>query len=142
MSANTAVLLTNLGTPDHLERASIKRFLGEFLSDPLVVPLPRLLWLPLLYGIILPLRISKTLQAYSRVWGEDGSPLLTYANKQRTALQKKLFEQAHVELAMRYGNPSYLSVLRLLRNAGIDKLVVLPLYPQYSVTTTSTSYST
>jgi ferrochelatase len=140
MPANNAVLLTNLGTPDRLERASIKRFLREFLSDPLVVRLPRLLWLPLLYGIILPLRSGKTLQAYSRVWGEEGSPLLAYANKQRSALQEKLFEQAHVELAMRYGNPSYPSVLRLLRDAGVDKLVVLPLYPQYSVTTTATSY--
>jgi ferrochelatase len=140
MSANTGVLLTNLGTPDHLERASIKRFLREFLSDPLVVRLPRLFWLPLLYGIILPLRSGKTLQAYSRIWGEDGSPLLVHSNKQRIALQQKLSEQAHVELAMRYGNPSYLSVLRLLRNAGIDKLVVLPLYPQYSLTTTATSY--
>jgi ferrochelatase len=140
MPANTAVLLTNLGTPDRLERASIKRFLREFLSDPLVVRLPRALWLPLLYGIILPLRSGKTLQAYSRVWGEEGSPLLAYANRQRNALQEKLFEQAHVELAMRYGNPSYPSVLRLLRDAGVDKLVVLPLYPQYSVTTTATSY--
>ena len=140
MPANTAILLTNLGTPDRLERASIKRFLREFLSDPLVVRLPRLLWLPLLYGVILPLRSGKTLQAYSRVWGEEGSPLLAYANRQRNALQEKLFEQAHVELAMRYGNPSYPSVLRLLRDAGVDKLVVLPLYPQYSVTTTATSY--
>jgi len=140
MPANTAVLLTNLGTPDRLERASIKRFLREFLSDPLVVRLPRLLWLPLLYGIILPLRSGKTLQAYSRVWGEEGSPLLAYANKQRNALQEKLFGQAHVELAMRYGNPSYPSVLRLLRDAGVERLVVLPLYPQYSVTTTATSY--
>ena len=140
MPANTAILLTNLGTPDRLERASIKRFLREFLSDPLVIRLPRALWLPLLYGIILPLRSGKTLQAYSRVWGEAGSPLLAYANRQRNALQEKLFEQAHVELAMRYGNPSYPSVLRLLRDAGVDKLVVLPLYPQYSVTTTATSY--
>ena len=140
MSANTAVLLTNLGTPDHLGRASIQRFLREFLSDPLVVRLPRLFWLPLLYGIILPLRSGKTLRAYSRIWGEGGSPLLVFANKQRNALQQKLLERAHVELAMRYGNPSYLSVLRLLRDAGVDKLVVLPLYPQYSVTTTATSY--
>jgi ferrochelatase len=90
--------------------------------------------------MILPLRSGKTLQAYGRVWREEGSPLLVYANKQRNALQQKLFEQAHVELAMRYGNPSYPSVLRLLRDAGVDKLVVLPLYPQYSVTTTATSY--
>jgi ferrochelatase len=140
MPAKTAVLLTNLGTPDALERASVKRFLKEFLSDPLVVRLPRVFWLPLLYGIILPLRSGKTLQAYSRVWSEAGSPLMAYSNKQRDALQQKLFEQAHVELAMRYGNPSYESVLRLLRDAGVEKLVVLPLYPQYSVTTTATSY--
>ena len=140
MPANTAVLLTNLGTPDQLERASVKRFLKEFLSDPLVVRLPRVFWLPLLYCIILPLRSGKTLQAYSRVWSEAGSPLMAYSNKQRDALQQKLFEQAHVELAMRYGNPSYESVLRLLRDAGVEKLVVLPLYPQYSVTTTATSY--
>jgi ferrochelatase len=140
MPAKTAVLLTNLGTPDQLERASVKRFLKEFLSDPLVVRLPRIFWLPLLYGIILPLRSGKTLQAYSRVWSESGSPLMDYSNKQRAALQQKLFEQAHVELAMRYGNPSYPSVLRLLRDAGVEKLVVLPLYPQYSVTTTATSY--
>jgi ferrochelatase len=140
MPASTAVILTNLGTPDTLELASVKRFLREFLSDPLVVRLPRLLWLPLLHGVILPLRSPKTLQAYSRVWGEDGSPLLAHANRQRAALQEKLFEQAHVELAMRYGNPSFTSTLRLLRDAGIERLVVLPLYPQYSVTTTATSY--
>lgn len=140
MPANTAVILTNLGTPDTLELGSVKRFLREFLSDPLVVRLPRLLWLPLLYGVILPLRSPKTLRAYGRVWGESGSPLLAYADKQRQALQQKLLEQAHVELAMRYGNPSYVSVLRLLRNAGVERLIVLPLYPQYSVTTTATSY--
>ena len=140
MPAKTAVLLTNLGTPDSLELGSVKRFLREFLSDPLVVRLPRLLWLPLLHGVIVPLRSPKTLQAYGRVWREAGSPLLDIANRQRQALQQKLFEQAHVELAMRYGNPGYNSVLRLLRNAGVERLVVLPLYPQYSVTTTATSY--
>ncbi len=140
MPSRTAVLLTNLGTPDTLERSSVKRFLREFLSDPLVVRLPRIFWLALLHGIILPLRSGKTLQAYSRVWSEEGSPLLAYSNRQRAALQQKLLEQAHVDLAMRYGNPSYPSVLRLLRDAGVEKLVVLPLYPQYSVTTTATSY--
>ncbi len=141
MPANTAVLLTNLGTPDRLERVSIKRFLREFLSDPLVVRLPRLLWLPLLYGIVLPLRSGKTLQAYRRVWSEEGSPLLVCANRQKEALQEKLLARAQVALAMRYGNPSFLSALRRLRDSGVDKLVVLPLYPQYSVTTTATSYT-
>ncbi|HKJ52924.1 MAG TPA: ferrochelatase [Gammaproteobacteria bacterium] len=140
MAATTAVLLTNLGTPDRLERGAVKEFLREFLSDPLVVRLPRAFWLPLLHGIILPLRSGRTLEAYSRVWREDGSPLLAYANRQRAALQDLLLERAHVELAMRYGNPSYPSVLRPLRDAGVGRLVVLPLYPQYSVTTTATSY--
>ena len=140
MSARTAVLLTNLGTPDQLDRDAVKRFLREFLSDPLVVRLPRALWLPLLHGIILPLRSGRTLEAYRRVWSDAGSPLLAIASRQREALQSRLLERAHVELAMRYGNPSFPSVLRLLRDAGIERLVVLPLYPQYSVTTTATSY--
>ncbi len=140
MSATTAVLLTNLGTPDRLERAAVKRFLREFLSDPLVVRLPRAFWLPLLHGIILPLRSPKTLEAYRRVWGEDGSPLLTYAYRQQAGLQRLLQDSARVELAMRYGNPSFASVLAPLPGAGVDKLVVLPLYPQYSVTTTATTY--
>ena len=140
MSAKTAVLLSNLGTPDTLERDAVKRFLREFLSDPLVVRLPRIFWLPLLHGIILPLRSGRTLEAYSRVWSDDGSPLLAFARRQRDALQQQLFERAHIDLAMRYGNPSYLEKLRLLHQAGVEKLVVLPLYPQYSVTTTATSY--
>ena len=140
MAAATAVLLTNLGTPDRLERAAVKRFLREFLSDPLVVRLPRAFWLPLLNGVILPLRSPKTLEAYRRVWTPEGSPLLSIANRQREALQQKLAQTARVELAMRYGNPSFESVLRALRDAGVERLVVLPLYPQYSVTTTATSY--
>jgi len=140
MPATTAVVLTNLGMPDRLERAAVRQFLREFLSDPLVVRLPRAFWLPLLHGIILPLRSGRTLEAYRRVWRDDGSPLLAFANRQREALQQLMLERAHVELAMRYGNPSFPSVLRLLRDAGVGKLVVLPLYPQYSVTTTATSY--
>ena len=140
MSQSTAVLLTNLGTPDRLDRTAVKEFLREFLSDPLVVRLPRIFWLPLLYGIILPLRSGRTLEAYSRVWSEDGSPLLAFAKRQRDALREKLPEAVRVELMMRYGNPSYASILQPLRDAGIEKLVVLPLYPQYSVTTTATSY--
>ncbi len=105
-----------------------------------MVRLPRFLWLPLLYGVILPLRSPKTLKAYARVWSDQGSPLLAFAKRQRDALQQMLFERVHVELAMRYGNPSFISVLRLLQTAGVDRLIVLPLYPQYSVTTTATSY--
>ena len=139
MSVRTAVLLTNLGTPDRLEVPSVKRFLKEFLSDPMVVNLPRWFWLPLLNGIILPLRSPKTLEGYRRVWTDQGSPLLAISKRQREALQQALLEQAHVDLAMRYGNPSFLSVLRLLRDAAIQRIVVLPLYPQFSETTTATS---
>ncbi len=139
MSARTAVLLTNLGTPDRLEVSSVKRFLREFLSDPMGVNLPRWFWLPLLNGIILPLRSPKTLEGYRRVWTDQGSPLLAISKRQREALQKVLLEQAHVELAMRYGNPSFMSVLRLLRDAGVNRIVMLPLYPQFSETTTATS---
>ncbi len=140
MSATTAVLLTNLGTPERLERAAVRRFLREFLSDPLVGRLPRDFGLPLLYGISLPVRRGRTLAAYRRVWSEQGSPLLAFSGSQRAALQQMLGDRARVELAMRYGNPSFAAVLAPLRDAGIGKLVVLPLYPQYSVTTTATSY--
>ncbi|MEM7562511.1 MAG: ferrochelatase [Pseudomonadota bacterium] len=139
MSVRTAVLLTNLGTPDRLEVSSVKKFLREFLSDPMVVNLPRLFWLPLLNGIILPLRSPKTLEGYKRVWTDDGSPLMAISKRQRESLQQALLEQAHVELAMRYGNPSFISVLRLLRDAGINRIIMLPLYPQFSETTTATS---
>ena len=102
--------------------------------------LPRLLWYPILYGIILPIRSGRTLEAYGRVWGDDGSPIMAISQRQQAALQQRLGDSVRVALAMRYGNPSYSDVLRELQSAGIEKLVVLPLYPQYSVTTTATSY--
>ena len=138
MATDSAVLLTNLGTPDALDRAAVKRFLGEFLSDPLVVRLPRLFWLPLLHGVILPIRSGKTLAAYRRIWGDEGSPLLHFSTLQRDALRRKLGKDQRVEIAMRYGNPSFPEVLEALRDGGIERLLVLPLYPQYSVTTTAT----
>ena len=140
MSDKVAVLLTNLGTPDRLERDAVKRFLGEFLFDPLVVRLPRVLWYPILYGIILPIRSGRTLEAYRRVWADEGSPIMAISSQQQAALQHRLGDSFTVALAMRYGNPSYAKVLAELQSQGIEKLVVLPLYPQYSVTTTATSY--
>lgn len=139
MSVKVAVLLTNLGTPDRLDRAAVKQFLGEFLSDPLVVNLPRIFWLPLLHGIILPLRSGNTLQGYQRVWRNDGSPLLAHSLHQAEALQSALGDSTRVALAMRYGNPSYPKVLEDLLVGGVEKLIVLPLYPQFSRTTTETS---
>ncbi len=140
MPPNTAILLTNLGTPDALDKASVKRFLKQFLSDPRVVEIPRPIWWLILNGIILPVRSSKTLQAYSRIWGEKNSPLLTYTQKQKSALQALLGENIKVDMAMRYGNPSFESVVETLLKDGIERFVVLPLYPQNSATTTATSF--
>jgi ferrochelatase len=140
MSSKTAVLLTNLGTPDRLDRAAVKRFLKQFLSDRRVVEIPRLTWWLILNGIILPFRSGKTLQGYQRIWSEDGSPLMAYALRQQSALQQKLGSEVAVELAMRYGNPSFDSVVGKLMESGFSRLIVLPLYPQNSATTTATTF--
>lgn len=140
MSSKTAVLITNLGTPEALDRDSVKRFLKQFLSDTRVVEIPRPVWWLILNGIILPIRSGKTLQAYSRIWGEDGSPLLAYSQKQQIALQAMLGEDVTVALAMRYGKPGFESVVNDLLKSGFNRLVVLPLYPQNSATTTATSF--
>ncbi len=140
MPPKTAILITNLGTPEALDKTSIKRFLKQFLSDPRVVEMPRAVWWLILNGIILPLRSGKTLQAYTRIWGENGSPLLTYTQKQQIALQDLLGEGVKVGMAMRYGNPSFETVVETLLKDGIKRIVVLPLYPQNSATTTATSF--
>ncbi|MCH8106453.1 MAG: ferrochelatase [Proteobacteria bacterium] len=140
MPAKTAVLLTNLGTPETLSRASVKRFLNQFLSDPRVVEIPRLPWWLLLNGIILPLRSGKTLQGYERIWTDAGSPLMAYALRQQSALQQKLGNDITVVLAMRYGNPSFETVVGKLMESGLGRLIVLPLYPQNSATTTATTF--
>jgi len=140
MPAKTAVLLTNLGTPDALDKASVKRFLKQFLSDTRVVEIPRAVWWFILNGIILPIRSGKTLQGYQRIWGDSGSPLLAISIQQQAALQKLLGDEVTVALAMRYGNPSFKPVLEALLKDGIRRLVVLPLYPQNSATTTATSF--
>ena len=140
MPAKTAVLLTNLGTPETLSRASVKRFLNQFLSDPRVVEIPRLPWWLLLNGIILPLRSGKTLQGYERIWTDAGSPLMAYALRQQSALQQKLGNDIPVALAMRYGNPSFETVVGKLMESGLGRLIVLPLYPQNSATTTATTF--
>ncbi|MCH8177655.1 MAG: ferrochelatase, partial [Proteobacteria bacterium] len=99
MPAKTAVLLNNLGTPDTLSKASVKRFLKQFLSDPRVVEIPRIPWWLILNLIILPFRSPKSLRAYQRIWTDDGSPLLAYSRKQQSALQQKLGDEAQVALA-------------------------------------------
>ncbi len=140
MPLKTAVLLSNLGTPDSLERSAVRRFLKQFLSDRRVVEMPRLPWWLILNGIILPMRSGKTLQAYQRIWTDHGSPLMAYSLRQQSALQEKLGSTVPVALAMRYGNPSFKTVVGKLMQSGLERLIVLPLYPQNSATTTATTF--
>ena len=136
----TAVLLCNLGTPDAPDAASVRRYLGEFLADPRVVEIPRLVWLPILHGIILRTRPAKSARKYATVWTPEGSPLRVWTVRQAQRLAER-FEAAGsdviVRWAMRYGTPSVASVLDELKAAGATRILVVPLYPQYSGTTTA-----
>ncbi|MFV8818468.1 ferrochelatase [Haliea sp. E17] len=130
------VLLANLGTPDAAERGALRRFLKQFLSDPRVVEAPRLLWWFILNGFILNFRPGRSARAYQRVWTEQGSPLLVYtrdqANALRATLQERYGEELLVEFAMRYGSPSIDQVVDGMLEQGVTRLLVIPLYPQYS----------
>jgi ferrochelatase len=136
----TAVLLCNLGTPDEPTPSAVRRYLAQFLADPRVVEIPRALWLPLLYGVILPLRSAKSAAKYATIWTPEGSPLKVWTERQAKRLQGWLGEHGHrvrVAYAMRYGNPSIASQLDALADAGADRILVLTAYPQYSGTTTA-----
>ena len=139
------VLLVNLGTPDDTSTPSVRRYLKQFLSDPRVVEVPRALWWLILNGVILRIRPSRTAEAYKSVWDEEtGSPLLDIAKKQTEAIRHALPDyisgQTTVALAMRYGNPSVESALAELREANVRRLIVLPLYPQYSGSTVASVF--
>lgn len=138
------VLLTNLGTPDEPKTGALRRYLKEFLSDPRVVETPRLLWWCILNLVILNIRPSRSAKAYQTVWTDQGSPLLFHTKAQAEKVRAKLTEQygddVVVEFAMRYGNPSVDSVIDNMMKQGVTKLVVLPLYPQYSATTTASTF--
>jgi len=142
--ASTGILLTNLGTPGAPTKAALRTYLKEFLWDPRVVEQPRWLWWLVLNGIILNFRPAKSAAAYQKVWTEHGSPLLAIGQKQREALQQSLQttlgDSIHVELAMRYGNPSIKSGLETLREKNCRTIIILPLYPQYSATTTGSTF--
>jgi ferrochelatase len=141
------VLLVNLGTPDAPTAPAVRRYLAEFLSDPRVVEIPRIVWLPLLYGVILRTRPAQSARKYAQIWGSDGSPLLSHSVKQRTLVAGYLGQRQKdagraedgvaVELAMRYGNPDVPGALERLRAAGADRILVVPLYPQYSASATA-----
>ncbi len=139
MSAKTGVLLVNLGTPDAPTPEAVRRYLAEFLSDRRVVDIPRLLWWPILYGIVLRTRPAKSAEAYAQVWTEAGSPLAAITAKQAVKLRDRLGETATVVHAMRYGNPSIARGLEALRRAGCERVLVVPLYPQYSGATNASA---
>jgi len=140
LPSTTAIVLVNLGTPDAPTPAALRRYLGEFLADPRVVEIPRLVWWPILHGVILRVRPARSAKKYASIWTPEGSPLQAWTRKQATLLRGYLGERGHrvdVRHAMRYGNPSVASVLDELKAAGATRILVLPLYPQYAASTTA-----
>ena len=141
----TGVLITNLGTPDSCRPGDVRRYLKEFLWDPRVVKIPRAVWWLVLHLAVLTTRPRKSARAYQKIWRKDGSPLLVISRQQQQKLQRKLAQGSgansiKVELGMRYGNPSIAAAIANLQSAGARKLLVLPLYPQYSATTTASAF--
>lgn len=138
------VLITNLGTPDDPTPAALRRYLKEFLWDPRVVEVPRPLWWCILNGIILNIRPRRSAAAYREVWTDEGSPLMLHTREQarqlRERLQAEFGGRVMVEFAMRYGNPSISSVIDRMQQSGVRRLLVLPLYPQYSGATTASTF--
>jgi ferrochelatase len=138
------ILLTNVGTPEGPEISAVRRFLREFLGDRRIVDYPRWLWLPLLHGIILRVRPPRSAQLYRSIWTEEGSPLKiimeSIAEKLESLLITSTEQPVVVEIGMRYGKPSIAAALENLRAADVQKIFVFPLYPQYSGTTTGTSF--
>ena len=137
-SGRIGVLLCNLGTPDSAEPKAVKRYLREFLSDKRVVEIPAIAWQPILRGIILNTRPKKSAHAYSQVWTEEGSPLAVITRDQAEAMQKRLGGGVMVEWGMRYGSPALGDRIEAMMKAGCERILLAPLYPQYSGATTAT----
>ena len=138
------VLLVNLGSPDAPTPAAVRRFLAKFLSDPRVIEIPRWIWLPILHGFVLRTRPAATAKAYEKIWMQNGSPLHMHSANIASAVQEKLSARlsgaVHVELAMSYGTPSIETALQKMFGQYVTRIVVLPLYPQYSATTTASIF--
>ena len=143
MPERTGVLLVQLGTPDAAEPGPVRRYLRQFLSDPRVVEIPRLVWWLILNGIILTVRPKRSAAKYAQIWTDQGSPLAVYTARQASMLRGFLGERGvDVEVAwgMRYGNPSVAGAMRGLRERNVTRLLVIPLYPQYAGSTTASAY--
>ncbi|MGD0960129.1 MAG: ferrochelatase [Methylomonas sp.] len=141
MSIKRGILLVNLGSPASTKIADVRRFLAEFLSDPRVVDLPPMLWRLILYLFILPFRPAKSAHAYRRIWTDDGSPLIAFTRQLTAKLQARLAnDDILIECAMRYGQPGLADKLRAFKSRAVDEIVILPLYPQYSSTTTASVF--
>jgi len=148
-AARLGVLLINLGTPDAPTTAAVRRYLAQFLSDPRVVEIPRALWMPVLHGAVLRVRPPRSAQRYATIWTKDGSPLLVHSLRQKTLLTGYLGQRlkelglpsdhAQIELGMRYGSPSIADALGKLKEGRCERVLVLPLYPQYAASTTASA---
>jgi ferrochelatase len=140
----TGVLVTNLGTPDAPTTRAVRRYLREFLSDPRLIEVPRFLWLPILHGVILWVRPPRSARLYRRIWTPQGSPLLYISKLQAEALQRELQARftgpVKVALGMRYGRPSMADALETLRCANARRILLFPLYPQYSASATASTF--
>ena len=136
----TGVLICNLGTPETYKTKDVRRFLRQFLSDGRVIEIPKIIWWFILNGIILTLRPSKSAKLYKSVWTKEGSPLLVLSKKLTEKLKTSVGDSCEVELAMRYGNPSMERALMSLKNKNCRKLIVIPMFPQYSGTTTGSIF--
>ncbi len=141
MSQPIGVLLVNLGTPASYQVADIRRYLNEFLSDTRVVELPKFLWQLILKGVVLPFRAPKLVEKYKEIWMDGGSPLLVYTQAQGEALAHKFAdENIIIEIAMRYGEPDLEKAILGLREKGCERILVVPMYPQYAASTTATLF--
>lgn len=134
------ILICNLGTPESYQTKDVRKFLRQFLSDGRVIEIPKIIWWFILNGIILTLRPSKSAKLYKSVWTKEGSPLLVFSKKLIEKLKLVTNDDCEVELAMRYGNPNMEEALLSLKNKNCRKLIVLPMFPQYSGTTTGSIF--
>jgi ferrochelatase len=133
------VLIVNLGTPDAPDAGAVRRYLGEFLSDRRVIEIPPILWQPILRGIVLRTRPKKSAHAYKQVWREDGSPLAAITRAQAKGLEGAFGPSVIVDHAMRYGRPAIAERITALKDAGCERILIAPLYPQYCAATTATA---